>query len=95
MDPHERPLRKASVVSKKLGDESVLYDHETRAIHVLNPTAIIVWDLCDGKHTAEDIELSLRTEFKADSGTPVIHDVKSIIERFYTEGLLEDSRTEM
>jgi hypothetical protein len=90
--PQERPVRRSSVVSKKLGDETVLYDRETRAIHVLNPTAILVWELCDGKHSPEDMEESLRAEFQADEKAGVLEDVRLIIDRFRTEGLLEGSR---
>ena len=87
-----RPIRKPSVVSKKLGDETVLYDQETRAIHVLNHTAILVWELCDGKHSPEDMEQSLRAEFQADGETGVLEDVGRIIERFHVEGLLDESQ---
>jgi hypothetical protein len=90
--PQERPVRRSSVISKKLGDETVLYDQETRAIHVLNPTAILVWELCDGSHSPEDMEESLRAEFQAEGKAGVLEDVKSTIARFQAEGLLEGSR---
>lgn len=89
MVAQDRPIRKPSVISKKLGSETVLYDHETRAIHALNPTAILVWELCDGRHSPEEIEHSLRAEFQAEERAGVLEDVRSIIERFHAEGLLE------
>ena len=88
MVAQDRPIRKPSVVSKKLGHETVLYDQETRAIHVLNPTAILVWELCDGQHSPEEIEHSLRAEFRAEEKAGVLEDVAHIIERFHAEGLL-------
>lgn len=84
-----RPLRKPHVVSKKLGQETVLYDQETRAIHVLNPSALLVWELCDGRHGPEEIEQRLRAEFQAEEKAGVLEDVRGIIERFDSEGLLE------
>jgi len=85
----DRPTKKPSVISKKLGKETVLYDQETRAIHVLNPAGIIVWELCDGRHSPEDIEQALREEFRADEQDGILEDVRRIIERFHSEGLLE------
>jgi hypothetical protein len=82
MKHHDRPLGKSSVVSRNLGEETVLYDQDTHAIHVLNPTAVIVWTLCDGKHTLEDIEGSLRTEFKTDPAADIVQDVRGILDRF-------------
>ena len=89
MTDRDKPVRKPSVISRKLGGETVLYDQETRAIHVLNPTAILVWDLCDGKHGLEEIERTLRAEFRAEEKAGVRDDVVRIIERFRAEGLLE------
>jgi hypothetical protein len=88
----DRPTRKPSVISKKLGQETVLYDQETRAIHVLNPTGILVWELCDGRHGPEEIEQALRAEFQAEEKAGILEDVRCIIERFHAEGLLEGSR---
>ena len=82
-------MRKPSVVSRKLGRETVLYDQETRAIHVLNSTGILVWELCDGRHSPEEIEQALREEFGAGEKTGILEDVRNIIERFHAEGLLE------
>ena len=85
----DKPKRRPSVISKKLGHETVLYDQETRAIHVLNPTGILVWELCDGRHNPEEIEQALRDEFQADDRTGILEDVRHILERFHAEGLLE------
>ncbi len=89
MVAQDRPIRKSTVISKKLGLETVLYDRETRAIHALNPTAILVWELCDGQHSPEEIEHSLRAEYQAEEKAGVLEDVTRIIERFHAEGLLE------
>jgi hypothetical protein len=91
VDSIETPVRNPSVVSKKLGDETVLYDQAGRAIHVLNPTAVIVWDMCDGRHTAQDMARSLRSGFQTGQDTDILEDVKGIVKRFRAEGLLQES----
>ena len=92
MSAEYRPTRKPSVISRKIGEETVLYDQETRAIHVLNPTGILVWGLCDGLNGPEEIEQALRKEFRADEKASVLEDVRRILERFRDEGLLEGDR---
>ena len=40
---------------RELDDEGVLYDASTKAMHVLNRTALLVWQLCDTKEDAEGV----------------------------------------
>ena len=50
------PVKRGSVLRRDMGDETVLYDSKTGAVHALNPTASLVWDLCDGEHSLEAME---------------------------------------
>ena len=34
----------------ELDDERLLYDADAGVIHLLNPTASLIWSLCDGRH---------------------------------------------
>ncbi len=86
----DKPCRKWSVLCKRVGEETVLYDKETEAIHVLNPTALLVWDLCDGKHSLEDMEMALRSEFSVADEERVGEHIRGVIGRFLDEGLLEN-----
>lgn len=47
--PDDRPARAAHVAWVELDGEAVLYDEETEALHVLNPTATVVWSVLDGE----------------------------------------------
>jgi hypothetical protein len=40
---------------RELDGEGVLYDASTKAMHVLNRTALLVWQLCDSKENAEAV----------------------------------------
>ena len=84
------PLRKKSVLRRDMGEETVLYDEQTGAVHALNPTASLVWDLCDGKHSVGAMEESLRDRFNVGGGEAVAEDIRKVIERFQSEGLLEE-----
>jgi len=84
-----KPLRKKSILCKRMGQETVLYNKESEAIHVLNPTALLVWDLCDGEHSFEDMEKAIRNEFSVSEEERVSQDIQGVIDRFSKEGLLE------
>jgi hypothetical protein len=45
-----------------LGDELVVYDTQSHAMHRLNESAAAVWRLCDGKRTVSDIAVALSGE---------------------------------
>ena len=87
----DKPRRRDLVVCRKMGDETVLHDSETGAIHALNPNAYLVWDLCDGEHGLADMEKALRDHFSISETDKVSEDIRDVIERFSREGLLEDA----
>jgi PqqD family protein of HPr-rel-A system len=86
-----KPVRKQSVLRGTKGDETVLYNEESGAIHVLNPTALLIWNLCDGEHSLEDIEKAIRAEFSVGAEHPVSEDIQEVLENFSKEGLLEST----
>jgi len=82
------PLRKDGILSRKLGDEWMLYDPESCVVHVINATAESVWDLCDGNRGLDEIATSLRDTFEVPDGTPMKKDIDEIIQAFFEKGLL-------
>jgi len=58
------PLRKDGILSRKLGDEWMLYDPAAGAVHIINGTAEFVWNLCDGQHDLDDIAGQLRGAYQ-------------------------------
>jgi len=83
------PLRKADVKIERIGKEVVLYNSDQKAIHVLNPTAHAIWELCDGSHTVEDIERELKRSFSVPEGTDLIGDIRATIATFAEKNILE------
>lgn len=84
-----KPVRKPDIIVQDIGDETLLYSAEGQAIHVLNPTAKRIWDLCDGEHTAEDIEQALRASFSIAAEHDVMGDIRRTLEVFADKGLLQ------
>lgn len=83
-----KPLRKEGILSRQLGDETVLYDSENGDVHIINTMAEFVWNLCDGSHSLDDIELRIRETSEVPEGTPVREDLDKIIQSFSNLGVL-------
>ena len=58
--PH--PKQAANVYVEKLDDELCIYDWEQKQIHALNPTATLVWELCDGQTDPAQMTTRLKNE---------------------------------
>lgn len=82
------PLRKGSVLIRQLGEESMLYDPDKGTIHILNPTARFIWNLCDGGHDVEAMEKKLLDAYDIPQGKDVRKDVAGILEAFRDKELL-------
>ena len=83
-----KPKRVATVICKDLGNEALLYDGEGDMIHVLNPTALLMWELCDGEHSLEDMEAAVRDRFLVPDDTDVLEGIQSTLHTFAERGLL-------
>lgn len=56
MAEHYMPhARRSRLVVRELADETLVYDVEGHRAHCLNPTAALVWGLCDGENTVPRI----------------------------------------
>ena len=84
-----RPIRKSNIMVKDIGDETLIYSLEQEKVHVLNPTARLIWKLCDGQHSLADMEEVLRARFVIATDHDVIDDVKQTLRVFATQGLLQ------
>ncbi|MCB0182240.1 MAG: PqqD family protein [Anaerolineae bacterium] len=84
-----RPIRKSNIMVKDIGDETLIYSLEQEKVHVLNPTARLIWKLCDGQHSLADMEEVLRSRFVIATDHDVIDDVKQTLRIFATQGLLQ------
>ena len=83
-----KPIRRTGIVEKSVGHEIILYGSTDEAIHILNPTAKLIWDLCDGAHTVADMEQSLRTQFAVLPERNLTTDIADTLKLFADKGLL-------
>lgn len=50
-----RPLRRPDIWVRRVAGESALVDPATGAVHLMNDTALAIWDLCDGKTVPDEM----------------------------------------
>jgi peroxiredoxin/uncharacterized membrane protein YphA (DoxX/SURF4 family) len=82
------PVGRSDVSIAERDDEMVLVDHGSGAVHVLNPTAAIVWQCLDGTGSVEEIVGDIAEVFERDKGE-VQEAVLEVVRRFGRQGLLE------
>lgn len=82
------PLRKDGILSRQLGDESVLYDSEKDSVHIINYLAEFVWNMCDGSHSLDEIEECVKDTYTVPDGATVREDLEGIIQSFVDLGIL-------
>ena len=87
-----KPKVRDGLTVVELDGEAVIYDEETTELHHLNPTATIVFGLCDGTVTMKEMAVDISAVF--DVG---VHDVepqvRSVVRQFRKVRLLEPSAT--
>ncbi len=88
-----KPVRKQCIFVQDIGREMLLYNAQEKVFHMLNPTAKIIWELCDGKHTIEDMERIIRAKFSFSNGHDVIKDIQQILDVLANKGVLEVNPT--
>lgn len=90
-----RPRSRDDVVFRELSDDWVLFDPDSRRLHVLNLTAALVWSHCTGEHGVEEITRRVRRAFDdAPAPDDVAEDVREALRSFAREGLLESGDEE-
>ena len=84
-----RPHSREDVVFRALVDEWVLFDPMTHNLHVLNHTAALIWNLCDGESDEAGLVVALQDlmEDAPDAETLGAH-VRETVATFEREGLL-------
>lgn len=85
---HEkRPVRQLEVWLRQVGGENAVFDRETGAVHVLNDTAVAIWQLCDGETYPEEM-IEAVCELSGMHRDIVREDIERILGEFESSGLV-------
>jgi hypothetical protein len=79
---NNRPKKREDLAIQEVGNEFMLYDETNEKIHVLNHTAYLIWKLCDGNHTINDIENEISKNYSKTEYSDILQDIGAIIEDF-------------
>jgi hypothetical protein len=88
MTDGQKPLRLSGIVTQDTGAGLALSRTESKAVHVLNPTAKFIWGLCDGEHTVQSIEQAVRANFALCDTRDVMADVQRTLQKLVDQGLI-------
>lgn len=91
VDLKYRPSKVAEVLELDMGDGLILYNHDSSLVHHLNPSAALVWQLCDGQATVGDLAKEIAEEYGL-PGAEVETQVASVIAEFDALDLVRDDR---
>ncbi len=72
---------------EQLDGELLLYHPGQTTIMYCNPTASLIWGLCDGQRSVGDI-IGLLSAAYEQAGTAVAADVEATLEQFYQHGAI-------
>ncbi len=92
--PDYTPCKRADVLELDMGDGVILYDNESSLVHHLNPSAALIWHMCDGSGAVSDLACDISEEYALELGT-VHNQVMTTIAEFDALGLVLDAREQV
>jgi PqqD family protein of HPr-rel-A system len=84
------PQQHPAMDTSYLDNEAVVFDERSAVVHRLNPSATLVWTMCDGETSIEQMLAELAEAF----GLPpeaFAADVRTALDSFWDEGMLTGS----
>jgi hypothetical protein len=76
------------VISKELDSELMLYHTEQDAVHVLNPVARRVYELCKKGMSPSEMVEAIRGEFCMPPETEIMPDIQACLAELKEKGLV-------
>jgi hypothetical protein len=88
MTSQNKPQRKPDYRLEMIDDELLLFHPGETKILYCNQTASLIWQLCDGQHTVEEITALLSDAFPEAADT-IAADVEATLQEFLQPGAIE------
>ncbi|MFP2913683.1 PqqD family protein [Pyxidicoccus sp. 3LFB2] len=83
------PSPREGVSGQRFGADYIVLDAEGRTLRGLNPTAIRIWELCDGKRTARVVAEQVAIEYKMEP-SQVLADTLRFLTDLARLGLIDE-----
>jgi PqqD family protein of HPr-rel-A system len=88
--PAYRPRKAADVLELDMGDGLILYNHDSSLVHHLNPSAGVLWHLCDGDASVEQLGREVAEEYGLDAAK-ISREIGAWVAELDALGLIEDA----
>jgi hypothetical protein len=85
-----RPRRREDAAAVQLDDNVALYDDVGQLLIMLNSSAAVIWECCDGLTTVDDMVRGL-TAAHPDDAAVIGEDVRLTVRKFVELGLVVDA----
>jgi PqqD family protein of HPr-rel-A system len=92
--PALKPKARADLTFVQIEGEAILYDPETVRLHHLNPSAALIFQLCDGSGTVKELARDIAEEL----GLPpedTLRQVRQVVGHFKHAGILDGKRNKI
>ena len=83
MTNSHKPIRNPQIMMQQLKHETMLYNTEAEEVHILNPTAKVIWELSDGTHTIKEMAEAMQQAVKK-GYSPKLHQEQISPEEIYS-----------
>jgi PqqD family protein of HPr-rel-A system len=87
--PDYMPGKAADVLELDMGDGVILYNHDSSLVHHLNPSAALLWRLCDGGATVKELAGEIAEEYGLVPDA-VLDEISGVIAEFDALSLVQD-----
>jgi PqqD family protein of HPr-rel-A system len=84
------PRKAADVLELDMEDGLIVYNHDSSLVHHLNPSAALVWRICDGEASVAELSAEVAEEYRLIRDN-VQRDLQSLVAEFDALGLVEDA----
>jgi len=64
VEPGRKPVTDSGTILREEGEDALLFTLETEALQVVNHTGRLVWTLCDGTRTVDEIARAVSEQFE-------------------------------
>jgi hypothetical protein len=88
MEPSKKPRRKTDYRLELIDDELLLYHPGRTKILYCNQTASLIWELCDGERTVEEVAALLRESYP-EAAEIIPADVEATLGQFLEQGAID------
>lgn len=88
MNDSFRPRLRSDIALRKVDEDFVAYDPVKDRVVLLNLTAAVALELCDGERSCEEIAEQVRARFQG-AGEEALDEVRAILLQFSANGLVE------